>query len=40
MDNNQKCVVCNLQYIVHENHVRNINGELTHLCPVCYKSLG
>ena len=40
MDNNQKCVVCNLQDIVHENHVRNIDGELTRLCPVCYKSLG
>ena len=39
MNNDQKCAVCNLQDIVHENHVRNIDGELTRLCPICYKSL-
>jgi len=33
------CMICNNQKILNENHVRNIDGELIRLCPICYKSM-
>jgi len=34
-----RCIICNTQEIIHENHVRNIDGELVRLCPICYHNL-
>ena len=33
------CNYCNTQKIVNNNHVRNIDGELTRVCPICYHSM-
>lgn len=35
----EKCVICNQQNIINENHVRQINGELIRMCPICYKCM-
>ncbi|MDG6229524.1 MAG: hypothetical protein QCH96_06120 [Candidatus Thermoplasmatota archaeon] len=39
MKTEQKCIQCNHQDIVSMNHVRNINGELVRLCPICYTNI-
>lgn len=35
----EKCLICNNQDIMNENHVREIDGELIRLCPICYHSM-
>lgn len=39
MNAEKKCVICSNQEIINQNHVREINGELTRVCPICYYSL-
>jgi len=35
----KNCRYCDNQKIVNNNHVKEVNGELKRVCPICYASL-
>lgn len=39
MSVSKSCKYCSNQKIVNENHVRNVDGELVRVCPICYHSM-
>jgi hypothetical protein len=39
MIQDSKCLICNTQEVIHVHHVRNIDGELVRMCPICYTNM-